>query len=257
MHGHGWAKRDGSARRAWSAGFLALHMLFLSVSSAYAQTPPPGASPQAGPGAVTWSGPAAGTDVVYLKDGQQVRGTLTELRIGQSAVIQLAQGQNATIRWDGIARIERNGQPIPLDAQTWKPQQSAPLAPALAPETMPYDSDKPIPTGYHLETKPRLGPLIAGSILSGIGLFGIVAMESSNSQRDTKNTFDVVWGLLFFGPGLPLLLVGLLSPKKYLRHDATSSNAFWNLPSPSKPPLYVGFGPTKDGGGLLTIGRQF
>ncbi|WP_394848744.1 hypothetical protein LZC95_14970 [Pendulispora brunnea] len=189
-----------------------------------------------------------------------MRGTLTELRIGDSAVIQLPQGQNATIRWDGIARIERNGQPIPLDAQSWnawKSPQNAPQTPALAPETMPYDSDKPIPAGYHLETKPRLGPLISGSILSGIGLFGIVAMESSDTHRDTKTAFDVVWGLLFFGPGLPLLLVGLLSPKKYLRHDAAAANAFWNLPSSTKPPLYVGFGPTKDGGGLLTIGRQF
>src|SRR5437588_214070 len=146
--------------RRLGACSLALHLL-LTSAVAHAQVPPRDQTP-------TWA-PAEGTDVVYLKDGQQIRGTLTELRVGQSAKVRLAAGDHVS--------------------------------------------------------------------------------------RNDKNAFDVVWGLLFLGPGLPLLLVGLSSPKKTLRKDA--SDALWTSPSPDKQPFYVGFGPTRNGGGLLTIGRAF
>ena len=242
-------------------------MLFLTAT-AHAQAPsgPAGAPSGAPSGGVVWSGPASGADIVYLKDGQQIRGTLLELRVGESAIIRLPQGQTATIRWEGIARIERNGQPVPLDAKAAQPQAPAPpLQPTVAPETLPYDSNQPIPAGYHVEKKVRLGLLIPGAVLTGIGLFGIVGFEaSSHTSREDKTAFDVVWGLLFLGPGLPLLLVGLLSPKKYLQRDSSQASrhasdtaSLWSVPSPEKQPFYVGFSPTKQGGGLLTIGRQF
>ncbi|WP_394821183.1 hypothetical protein [Pendulispora albinea] len=240
------------------AAFFALST-GLVAAVGHAQTPPSQATPSPPPPAgVVWSGPAAGPDVVYLKDGQNLRGTLTELRIGQSATMQLPQGQSATIRWDGIARIERNGQEIPLQAPIAQPAPPVPQT-GPAPETLAYNSGEPIPAGYHVETKPRLGLLISGSILTGIGALGIVAMEAGGNKREEKTAFDVVWGLLFFGPGLPLLLVGLLSPSRTLRRDA--SQAFWNPPPSDKSHLFgsfkIGFGPTKHGGGLLTIGRQF
>ncbi len=236
--------------RRLGACSLALHLLLISAA-AHAQVPPPQ------PPQPAWA-PADGTDVVYLKDGQQLRGTLIELRVGESAKVRLAGGQEAIVRWEGIARMERNGQPLPMDPRAWTPQTAVPPPPPpVRPDTLPYDSDEPIPAGYHVESKPRLGLIISGSILSAIGLFGIVGIEAAGDHvsRNDKTAFDVVWGLLFLGPGLPLLLVGLSSPKKTLRKDA--SDALWTSPSLDKQPFYVGFGPTRNGGGLLTIGRAF
>jgi len=256
--------------RRLGAFFLALHMLFITLT-AHAQTQSPTQAPAPSGASTGWTG-AGGADVIYLKDGQQIRGTLMEMRVGQSVTMQLPQGQNATVQWEGIAGIERNGQAVPLDAKAWQPQTATP-GPAPAPEvrgsaatdlqpvttppdTMRYDEEQPVPAGYHVESKPRLGLLITGAVLSGIGLFGIVAIEASTgTRREDKNVFDVLLGLVFLGPGLPLLLVGLLSPKKQLRRD--SAQALWNSPLPDKQPFYVGFGPAKNGGGLLTIGRQF
>lgn len=223
--------------------------------AAPATDPPPAAIP-----GVVYGGPQpqVGPDVVYLKDGQQLRGTLTEVRPGDKATLQLPQGQIATIRWDGIERIDRGGQPMALDSQAAPvapPPAAAPPPVPYAPDKLPYDEDRPIPAGYHVVKRPRLGMVIAGSILTGLGLVGVVAMEASDNSRAAKNTFHALWGLAFFGPGVPLLLVGLLAKTKELRRDDAG---VWRMPAPDKPPpFYVGGGPLPQGGGMFTLGRTF
>ena len=262
--------------RRMGALALAAQLTLLSAT-AHAQQAATTAQPPAAPPGVVYSGPQpqGGPDVVYLKDGQQLRGTVTEVRPGDKVTLQLPQGQIATIRWDGIQRIDRGGQAVPLEGQAAAAPPPAVIPPPPAPylpETLPYDADRPIPAGYHVSKKPRVGMVIAGSILTGIGLIGVVGMESSDARRTDKNTFHALWGLAFFGPGLPLLLVGLLAQKKELRRDETGE---WRLPAraasegagprepaqapaPDKPPpLYVGGGPLPQGGGMFTLGRMF
>jgi hypothetical protein len=55
--------------------------------------------------------PAApvGSDVVYLKGGGMIRGSLVEAIPSDHATVELATGQTAVIPWDRIARIDRGG----------------------------------------------------------------------------------------------------------------------------------------------------
>jgi len=53
------------------------------------------------------------------------------------------------------------------------------------PETLPYKSDQPIPPGYKLQQKTRVGLVIAGSIVLGIFYLGSVSVgvQELNSSR--------------------------------------------------------------------------
>jgi len=167
-------------------------------------------------------------DVVTLKHGGQIRGKLTEMLAGDHATIAMSSGQNAIIRWDEIGSISRGGVPVKMpEAPPPVVTQPAALAPVppkyLGPQRMPYESDDPIPTGYHVESHPRLGLLISGSILTGIGVLGIVAFDLQGDVTSSdRAAFDIVFGSLFLGPGLPLLIVGLASSRKDLVRDDVS-----------------------------------
>jgi len=194
-----------------------------------------------------WQQPT-GTDVVILKDGSKIRGTLTELKAGDHATVQLANGQYATVQWGVIDRMERNGAPLEMPSaaappagvtmtpspKTGAPPAAAPVTPsAKGPETLPYEDDESVPPGYHVKEKVRLGPLIAGSVLTAIGLIGIVGFETGNGTSGERTAGATVWGLLFLGPGLPLLLVGLLSRSKSLvRDDVAAAGAPPQRPAP-------------------------
>jgi len=244
----------GRMRRAMAC-LLALQMFFISLT-AQAQWQPP-----------------AGTDVVVLKDGSKIRGTLTEMRPGDHAIVQLANGQYATIQWGVIDHMERNGAPLampsPAPAQPASPPTptpppvagvtpapppgaaAPPAAPAKGPETLPYEGDDVIPPGYHVKSKVRLGPLIAGSVLTAIGLVGIAAIASGDGSGRTIGA--TVWGVLFLGPGVPLLLVGLVSRSKSLVRDDVEAAG---LTAPKAPPWFVGVETTADKKGLH-VGLHF
>lgn len=100
------------ARRhvALCAAFLASLQLTTVAAPAFAQAP-----------AAQPSGP----DAIHLKDNNVIRGTLSELVVGDHVTVLLTNGQTARIMWSFIARIERNG--------VEQPMGGAP-APALAPE---------------------------------------------------------------------------------------------------------------------------
>jgi hypothetical protein len=79
------------------AHFVAL----ASPSLAYAQEPPASAAPAGG----------AGSDVIDLKNGGVLRGTLIDAIPNGHARIQLVTGEVATVPWQDIERIERAAQP--------------------------------------------------------------------------------------------------------------------------------------------------
>lgn len=200
----------------WLSAVAVSSALWISPSLAHAQS-----------AGVTIAPSADEPDVVSLKHGGQIHGKLVEMLAGDHATVAMTGGQNAIIRWDEIASISRGGVPITL------PVAPAPAAPVvvqpqaspkvIGPERVDYDADDPIPTGYHVEKHYRLGLLITGAILTGIGLLGIVAYDAQGDVTgDDRVAFDVVFGALFMGPGLPLLIVGLASPRKQLVRDDVS-----------------------------------
>jgi hypothetical protein len=210
---------------------------------------------------------AQGSDVVFLKHGGEIRGTITEIRAGDHATVTLATGQIATIQWAEIDRVERNGQlmqlpsatpaptPVPL-ATTAPPATSAAKPPAyVGPASMPYNSDYPPPAGYHVEKKLRLGLLITGAILTGLGALFITAIQVSKGSDTGKSLGSIAVGVIFLGPGIPLLLVGALAQKKVLVRDDLGEA---KLKLGPLPPMNVGVQPHgKEGGGSLILSGSF
>ncbi|WP_394837179.1 hypothetical protein LVJ94_09755 [Pendulispora rubella] len=79
------------------------------------------------PSAFAQSGPAAqpGPDAVYLKDNNVLRGTLSEIVVGDHVTVMLTTGQSARILWSFVARIDHNGQPVDLSRAPQAPVPSA------------------------------------------------------------------------------------------------------------------------------------
>jgi hypothetical protein len=92
---------------------------------AFAQPPPPPPPPPpVQPVPYTTSQPVpypgadaphaqVGSDVVYLKGGGMIRGTLVEAIPNDHATVELANGQSAVIPWDRVDRIDRGGMTVP------------------------------------------------------------------------------------------------------------------------------------------------
>jgi len=100
------------------------HFVALAAPSlAFAQDPAPGSPGAGGPTPVTAQAPAAAGDVIDLKNGGVLRGTLIDAVPNSYARIQLVTGQVATVPWQDIQRIERG---------VVAPAPAAPVAPAAA-----------------------------------------------------------------------------------------------------------------------------
>lgn len=90
------------------------------------------------PRARAQSAPATAGDVIHLKNGGQVRGTIVDVIPGSHARIQLATGEIATIPWSDVASVESAA------------RQSAPGAPAAPAPTAPTAPAPTAPTAQKL-----------------------------------------------------------------------------------------------------------
>ena len=102
-------------------------------------------SPVRPPAAANAPPPSVGADVIYLKNGGSLRGTIIDAIPNAQARIQLATGEIATVQWTEIARIERAETPRgpPTAApEPARPLPSLPPAPPSAPLAVPA---KPMP----------------------------------------------------------------------------------------------------------------
>ncbi len=114
------------------------------VPYAVAPTPPP--LPAPAPVNVTNAVGATGDDVVVLKDGGMIRGTLLEVIPNDHATVQLATGQSARVQWDHIERIERGAAAAPRVAAP----EGAPVARRAAPSARVHiESDRPATLERH------------------------------------------------------------------------------------------------------------
>lgn len=218
-------------------GVVAALTLAMSVNSTMAhaqgtptlppsQPPSSGASgtPTAPPPPTPWAPVERHTnkkyDVLHLRDGQTLRGAITEVRPGEGVALVLADGGTARVRWDDITAIDHH------DAGK-----------SALPEKLPYDPDTPIPPGYELVEKTRLGLLIPGAILTGIGLLLVGAGGYYAARGRGSGDFNglaIVVGVGCLLPGIPLFIIGLVSKKKELVRDQarlTNGGATWMLPT--------------------------
>jgi hypothetical protein len=147
-----------------------------------------------------------------------------------------------------------------------------------APETLPYRADSPIPAGYRVVEKPRMGLIITGGILIGvpyiIGLSAVSTRSYNNganwlaipvlgpwlalgARRSACNRSDntdgslacagdvlATTGLIFDGiiqtAGGTLLVIGLAVPKKVLLRQDVAAR--------------ITFAPIGSGYGIATLG---
>ena len=122
---------------SWGRALLVLAAVQLATvtapSVAWAQAQPvpyptlpppvPYGEPAPPPGATVQRAPAVGQDVIYMKNGGLLRGTIIDAIPDAQARIQLATGEIATVPWQAIDRIEhgatgsaRPAPPAPLPA---------------------------------------------------------------------------------------------------------------------------------------------
>jgi len=107
------------------------------------------------------------------------------------------------------------------------PYYAAPLD--MRPLVLEYDPDKPIPPGYHLESRARKGFVISGSIIFGIS-YGIALMVASSTNQSTSSSSSSS-----SSSGVPfqssLLYIPVLGPWLAMGtvrdSDCTSSNYYY------------------------------
>lgn len=117
------------------------------VPYAPSQPVPYGAPPVAPPPVAPVAPGVQGGDVVALKDGGMIRGTLIELIPSDHATVQLATGQTAIIPWERIEHIERAGAPANAGAAPKAPRADAVTA------WVHVESDRPV----RIEREPADG----------------------------------------------------------------------------------------------------
>jgi hypothetical protein len=80
----------------------------------------------------------------------------------------------------------------------------------MRPATLDYDSSKPIPPGYHLESHPRKGFVISGSITFGVSYLIALAVAGSSTEGPSYSDSSSSNFHVPFSPGL--LYIPLLGP---------------------------------------------
>jgi hypothetical protein len=125
-HFHGGSLFADSAlhmKRAWMAA--AVLGAVLTSGTAFAQEIPVPA----------WSATAGAEDVVVLKDGGAVRGTVMEVLPNDHVSVKLADGRTAIIAWSVVHHIEQAAKPAASTPTPAPTPQVTPQAPAPAPVT--------------------------------------------------------------------------------------------------------------------------
>jgi hypothetical protein len=203
-------------------------------------TPPP----------ATTAAPAqGGNDVIHLKNGGLLRGTIVDVIPGSHARIQLPTGEIAMVQWSEIARIEQGGAkpppPPPPTSTAWTPPPPPPpnVAPPLTgPKLLVHlDSSRPVRLARYETTRgvwddmcdspcDKQVPVEGDYRIEGIGVrpSNRFSMQGKAGERvvidvsaASKGWFAV--GLVSGGLGLTAIGLGL-----YVVAIGAASNSFDN-----------------------------
>lgn len=118
----------------------------------------------------TLSGAAQGSeDVVLLKDGSEIKGTVIAQQPGQFVTVRTADGREVTLSWDDVRRIDRGSPPTPVNP-----------APEAAPAPAPAPTPPPAPAAPTTTESPASAP----SAKPGLGFSHEVTFEESEARRN-------------------------------------------------------------------------
>jgi hypothetical protein len=112
----------------------AIHATAFAIP-AYAQTPPP-PLPAPTPAPTPAPAPNVGGDVIHLKGGGILRGTIIDAIPGNQARIQLATGEIATVPWAQIERIDHSTAQAPSPTPSPATPATGSTAPAPPPPSV-------------------------------------------------------------------------------------------------------------------------
>jgi len=161
-----------------------------------------------------------GPDVVVLKDGNVLRGTLSEVVPGDHATLTLTNGQTATIKWEVIKSIEKSGVPAgtPPPVATTPPAGTGGSAHVhidsdrevtlerqsngtwLSACSAPCDADLPVDDNYR----------VVGSGIRASRPFRLAARPGERVYLtvDAASKGAFVGGIVLISIGAPVLLIG-------------------------------------------------
>lgn len=120
-----------------------------------------------------------GPDAVYLNDNNVLRGTLSEVVVGDHVTIQLTNGQTARVVWSYVARIDRQGVPQNYAAG------AAPL-PVIVPQ-QPAASQSLGTATVHIE-----GAEVALEELTERGSWRRVCVTPCDQKLSLDSTYQIV-----------------------------------------------------------------
>jgi hypothetical protein len=83
-------------------------------------------------------------------------------------------------------------------AYPYPPPYAAPPPPPQPPARLPYTDGQPVPQGYHVGTRVRRGPIIAGAIMAGT-TYGINLLIASFAEESNEDATKVT---LLYVPGV-------------------------------------------------------
>jgi hypothetical protein len=117
------------------------------------------------------------------------------------------------------------------------------------PTTLPYNEGDPVPAGYHVESRVRRGPIIAGTIMAGttyvVNLM-VADIDDNDGDHDDRSTWLYVPGVgtwayvddacdnerdgcsfvimhsLTHSIGLAMIIYGIAAPKQVLARDTAA-----------------------------------
>jgi hypothetical protein len=138
-----------------------------------------------------------------------------------------ARGTNissGTVALHGLHEAERVAVSLPTPLPARGPTPTAALARAgqPVPEDLPWDGE-PVPSGFHLEWRPRLGVMATGGIVASLSVPFFAAALLLNA-RDHEDSTDTWFPLALAGgyllvTGTATTLVGLVFQRRYVVSD--------------------------------------
>jgi hypothetical protein len=158
----------------------------------------------------------AGDDVVYLRDGGMIRGTILEILPNDHVTLQLANGQTAMVEWSHIARVEQRTRP-----------QQAPAPQAKKTAFVHIESDRPVrleaiegkksfrfvcASPCDMEVDLHDDYRISGDGVRATSSFQINAQPGQKVliEVDTSSKAGFVWGIVIVSVAPLVSVVGLV-----------------------------------------------
>jgi hypothetical protein len=172
----------------------------------------------------------AGDDVVHLKDGGMIRGTVLEILPNDHVTVQLANGQTAMIEWSHVAHVEQRGRPAPAPAAAApkrtafvhiESEQQVRLEAVLGRKDFRFVCTSPCDMEVDLDASYQ----IAGDGVRASRQFQLSAQQGQKVliEVDPASKAGFVWGIVIVSVAPVVSLVGLVVYA--LSSDITSSSS--------------------------------